>query len=87
MLDQKKPLEELLDILVGENNSKILDKHEVAFYCPCSKERFAKSLKMIGNDEINAMIEEDHGAELVCHYCNEHYQFTEDELKALVVEG
>lgn len=42
---------------------------------------------MIGNDEINAMIEEDHGAELVCHYCNEHYQFTEDELKALVVEG
>lgn len=87
LLDQKKPLEELLDILVGENNSKILDKHEVAFYCPCSKERFAKSLKMIGNDEINAMIEEDHGAELVCHYCNEHYQFTEDELKALVVEG
>lgn len=86
LLDQKKSLEELLDILVGENNSQILDKHEVGFYCPCSKERFANSLKMIGHDEITAMIEEDHGAQTVCHYCNEHYQFSEDELKALLVK-
>lgn len=87
LLDQKKPLEELLEILVGENNSQILDKHEVSFFCPCSKERFAESLKMIGKDEIQAMIDEDHGAETVCHYCNEHYQFTEQDLEALMVEG
>lgn len=86
LLDQNKKLEELLDILVGENNSRILDKHEVAFYCPCSKERFANSLKMIGKDELEAMINEDHGAETVCHYCNEHYHFSENELKDLLVE-
>lgn len=84
LLDQGKPLEELLDILVGENNSIILDRFPVQFICPCSKERFANSLKMIGKDEIRAMIEEDHGAETVCHYCNEHYHFSEAELVALI---
>lgn len=87
LLEQKKSLEELLDILVGENNSQILDKHEVSFYCPCSKERFANSLKMVGKDEIRAMIDEDNGAQTVCHYCNEHYQFTPSELEVLLVEG
>lgn len=84
LLDQKKPLEELLEILVGENNSQILDKHELAFYCPCSKERFANSLKMVGETELREMIEEDNGAETVCHYCNEHYHFSGEELERLI---
>ncbi|MBK0347452.1 Hsp33 family molecular chaperone HslO [Aerococcaceae bacterium zg-ZJ1578] len=87
LLDQKKPLEELLDILVGEGNSQILDKHDVAFYCPCSKERFANSLKMIGNTELQAIIDEDGQAETVCHYCNEHYHFTKEELESLLTVG
>ncbi|MBS4455296.1 Hsp33 family molecular chaperone HslO [Tuanshanicoccus lijuaniae] len=87
LLDQKKPLEELLEILVGEDNSQILDKHEVAFYCPCSKERFANSLKMIGNSELQTIIDEDGQAETVCHYCNEHYHFSKEELQALLTVG
>lgn len=84
LLDQGKPLEELLDILVGEENSQILDQHEIGFRCPCSKERFANSLMFVGEDEITAMIEEDHGAETVCHYCNNKYQFSEDDLRSIL---
>ncbi|HFI0463277.1 TPA: Hsp33 family molecular chaperone HslO [Streptococcus suis] len=84
LLDQGKSLEELLEILVGKDNARILDRQDVSFTCPCSKDRFANSLKMIGNEELQAMIDEDQGAETVCHYCNEKYHFSIAELQALM---
>lgn len=85
-LEEAESIESLLDILVGENNSEILAYQDVNFSCPCSKERFAEGIKLIGRDEIVAMIAEDHGAETVCHYCNNHYDFTEEDLVALLEE-
>lgn len=85
-LEEAETIESLLDLLVGENNSEILAYQDVKFLCSCSKQRFSEGLKLIGRQEIEAMIEEDHGAETVCHYCNNHYQFTEEELKAILVD-
>ena len=85
-LEEAETIESLLDLLVGENNSEILAYQDVKFLCSCSKQRFSDGLKLIGRQEIEAMIEEDHGAETVCHYCNNHYQFTEEELKAILVD-
>lgn len=84
LLSQNKSLVELLHLLVGEEGVAIVDQHEVSFECPCSKERFARSLKMIGEESLTQIIEEDHGAETVCHYCNEKYNFTEDELRKIL---
>lgn len=85
-LESSESIEALLDLLVGEGNAQILDYLPIKFLCPCTKERFAQGLQSIGRQEIEAMIAEDQGAEVVCHYCNNHYDFTEDELNALLVE-
>ena len=37
----------------------------------------------LSHEERQAMIEEDHGCEIVCHWCNTRYQFTEEELREL----
>ncbi|UUX32881.1 Hsp33 family molecular chaperone HslO [Fundicoccus culcitae] len=84
LLDKGLTLEMLLGELVGEDQYEILTETAVRFYCDCSKERFAKSLMSVGRQELEAMIHEDHGAEVVCHFCNEHYQFNEAELQALI---
>lgn len=84
LLEKGLTLEELLIELVGENQYEILTEMPVRFYCDCSKERFAKSLMTVGREEIEAMIREDHGAEVVCHFCNEHYQFSEADLQELI---
>jgi len=56
----------------------------VAFKCDCSKERFAESLMALPKHEVQAMIDEDHGAEAVCHFCGDKYQFSVAELQAVL---
>ena len=79
--------EEVLQRLFDDTEVKIHEKMSVHFLCKCSKERFEQAIISLGKDEIQAMINEDHGAETVCHFCNEKYYFTENELISLVQEG
>ena len=42
------------------------------------------ALISLGRKEIDEMIEEDGQADLVCHFCNKSYHFTELELSLLI---
>ena len=55
-----------------------------SFVCYCSKDRYAGGLVSLGKAELNQIITEDKGAEIVCHFCNEKYHFTEAELNDLL---
>ena len=83
MMDDGAKPEVILDVLVGEGNSKILEKMPVSFTCNCSKERFGDAIVSLGKEEIGKIIDEDHGAETVYHFCGKKYQFSEEELKEL----
>ncbi len=76
--------EEILFQLLGQDHVKILDKTSVAFHCHCSKERFSRAIISLGKEEINEMIEEDGKAEAQCHFCNEKYQFSKQQLEDLL---
>ena len=80
--DGKTP-EDILNLLF-DGDVKVLDKMPVAFKCDCSKERFAESLMALPKHEVQAMIDEDHGAEAVCHFCGDKYQFSVAELQAVL---
>ena len=61
--------------------------HEAAaplFVCDCSRERLSGILRSLDREELAAMIREDKGAEMVCHYCNKKYYFDEQELTSLL---
>ncbi|MBS4216606.1 MULTISPECIES: Hsp33 family molecular chaperone HslO [Neobacillus] len=75
--------EEILNELFGQENVKILETMPVKFQCTCSKQRFADAIVGLGAHEITAMIEEDGQAEAHCHFCNEKYLFTKEELEEL----
>lgn len=78
--------EQILERLFGEAPFTILEKMDVNFHCQCSRERVETAIIGLGNDEIDAMIEEDHGAEVECHFCNEVYRLTEEDLRQLKSE-
>ncbi|MBY7141647.1 Hsp33 family molecular chaperone HslO [Virgibacillus sp. NKC19-3] len=81
--DENTP-EDLLQLLFPEEEVKILERLPLQFHCGCSKERIEQAMMGLGNEEIRSMMEEDHGAEVSCHFCNEVYHFTEEELQALI---
>ncbi|MFP5109990.1 Hsp33 family molecular chaperone HslO [Neobacillus sp. C211] len=75
--------EQILEELFGKEHVKVLETMPVGFECNCSKERFANAIVSLGAAEIHAMIEEDGQAEAHCHFCNEKYLFSSDELEEL----
>ncbi|MFK4566157.1 Hsp33 family molecular chaperone HslO [Enterococcus sp. UD-01] len=80
LIDEGESPEGILERLLGKDEIEILEKMPVQFKCDCSKEKFATAIIAVGIDEINAMIEEDHGAEAVCQFCGNKYHYTEQEL-------
>ncbi|RST71154.1 Hsp33 family molecular chaperone HslO [Siminovitchia acidinfaciens] len=79
--------EEILNQLLGEENVTILEKMPVEFRCACSKERFGRAIISLGKAEIQDMITEDGKADTQCHFCNEEYHFTKEELEELKEEA
>lgn len=84
MLEDGKTPEDILNILLGDLNVKILEKINVDFNCNCSKKRFEKALICIGKSELEKIIKEDKKANLHCHFCNKNYEFKETELLDLL---
>ena len=82
LIHEGKTPEDILKMLFDDVD--ILESQDLAFECDCSKDKMSGALMTVGKDEIQAMIDEDHGCEMRCHFCNTAYQFSEDELKELL---
>lgn len=79
--------EEILEAVLGKGNVRFLETQPVSFTCSCSKERFADAIVTLGKEEIQDMIETDGKAEAQCHFCNETYLYTKEELENLIEEA
>lgn len=86
LIDQQEQPRDILNRLLGEENIRVLEEMPVKFHCGCTRERFSAGLMSIGVDDLQHLIDEDHGAEVVCHFCGEKYHFEEAELQSLIDE-
>lgn len=87
MMEEGKTPQDILDLLCENGSPKVLEEMPVQFKCDCSKERFSNAIVALGTREIDDMIEEDQGAEAVCHFCGRKYQFSEEDLIELKEEA
>ena len=63
---------------------EVLDEFEVKYVCGCSKEKIRSLIEAMPKEEIEEMIEQNHGAEADCRFCNKHFSFSENELKTIL---
>jgi molecular chaperone Hsp33 len=84
-LQADKTLPEILEQLLGDMDLVILPEVQlVRFHCGCSFDRVLGALKMLGEAELQDMIEKDNGAEATCHFCGEVYQASSHHLAQLI---
>lgn len=87
LLDMGQTPEDILNMILGDFDLKIMDKIPTTFYCNCTRERVEKALISIGKEELEKIIREDKKANLHCHFCSKEYDFSEEQLVALLEDA
>ncbi|MDT2755355.1 Hsp33 family molecular chaperone HslO [Enterococcus pseudoavium] len=86
LLDEGQTPEEILESLLATDDVFFLETLPVQFKCDCSKEKFAAAIITLGAEQIQELIDQDHGAEAVCAFCNNKYAYSEADLYELKQE-
>ena len=84
LLDRNPDPEALLRTVLSDFEVEILETSPIAYRCYCSRARVERALISMGVEELEALLEEQGGCELGCQFCDKVYQFTGEDLRALV---
>lgn len=85
LLSEGLNCEMILDRIFEGTDVNILAKRPCQFNCNCSREKMERNLISLGVKDLTD-IANDESVELVCHFCNTKYVFTQDEIKQLLKE-
>lgn len=83
MLEKGMTPEMILEEILGEMKLEINDMMPVTFHCDCSKERVAKALASLSKKDLDDLIKDEEPIEVKCHFCNENYVFSPDDLREI----
>ncbi len=71
---------------ITNGDYEILEKKELKYECPCSKERFRRGLVSLGKEEIKDILSVDKKASIQCNFCKKNYEFNEQDLQNIIDE-
>lgn len=84
---RQRSLLEVMELAATDLNLQVVAQAQPAqFRCRCSRQKARNSLLYFGMQERQEMMQEG-GQEVVCHWCNEHYNITPDEIAGLDDDG
>ncbi|MEN1939077.1 redox-regulated molecular chaperone HslO [Paenibacillus sp. 102] len=84
LIEQGLSPEELLYEVLGEDKVKVLETMDVQFNCTCSRERIETVLISLGKEELQQVREEEDETEVHCHFCNERYKFSKEDITNII---
>lgn len=69
------PAQTLLHRLFHEEDVRLFEASNTKFFCSCSRANVANMLRMLGQEEIDSILQEQGKIEVNCDFCNAHYAF------------
>ena len=84
ILEQNDDPEALLRTVMSDFDLKILETRPVSYKCYCSRQRVERALISLGKSELEQMLAEQGGCQLTCQFCDAVYDFSADDLRALI---
>lgn len=83
LINEDNTLEDILAKLFDGLPWQVVSEENIAYRCSCSKERLSEVLASLGQQELQEMIKEGQ-AEVRCHFCNDVYNFSKEELEEIL---
>ncbi len=87
LLDQGKTPEQILEYILGEFGLEENGVIPARFHCGCSRQRVERALISVGRKELQEMIDEGKPIETGCQFCGKTYDFSVEELKAMLEQA
>ena len=84
LLDKDDDPEHLLRHVMSDFDLKILETSPVEYRCYCSRTRVERALISLGKDELQQLLEEQGHCSMTCQFCDAVYDFSGEELRALI---
>lgn len=86
MLSDGRSIKDIISYIFEDMGLEIHEEKVPALYCDCSRASVEKALISIGTEELRRICDDGKDEELVCHFCNTTYSFTNNDLKTLILE-
>jgi len=86
MLKEGLTPEGIAEKVLAGLNPQVMEKLEVSYTCDCSRERIEESLMALGKADMEELLSDEKPIEVRCHFCNKTYEFTNEDLRALMKE-
>lgn len=79
--------ETLLHRLYHETELRLFDARPITFRCRCSEEKMKEVLKILGEEEAKALLQEREKIEVSCDFCNKHYSYDAIDIAMLFLKS
>lgn len=77
-------IDSILEELFDGMDPQILSEYEPDYICGCSKDKVQRMLISLGKEELEDIAKSEDITEVSCHFCNERYIFTREEIYELL---
>lgn len=77
----------LIHRLLWDEDLIMFDPENVRWHCPCTRERVADMLQMLGKDEVMSILDEQNSIEVSCNFCGKPYTFDAVDCAELFIDN
>lgn len=79
--------EELLLRLFNQEDVRLFEAQPVKFHCSCSRNSVSAMLQLLGQPEVESIIQERGNIEVHCDFCNKNYEFDKVDVEQLFISS
>ena len=84
MMEQGMAPEDMLLHIFEGVDIEFTERHDVEFYCDCSKEKVKRALAAISDKDLQDIVNDDEDIEVKCFFCNTAYKFSIADIKDIL---
>ena len=84
MMEQGMAPEDMLLHIFEGVDIEFTERHEVEFYCDCSKEKVKRALDAISDKDLQDIVNDGEDIEVKCYFCNTAYKFSIADIKDIL---